>query len=212
MSLDQIALRHGTDKSSAQHNYCPIYERYFQHIRNSPLVLLELGVGGYDRPDIGGHSLRTWAEYFPQGRIYGIDIHDKEFLNNDRIKTFMCSQDDPIRLREILNEIHSPDIIIDDASHISPLTIKAFNILFPSLKSGGIYVIEDVHTSYWSTHGFHGGTHPDTTMNYFKGLADSLMPEHSGKESTFPILSIQFWDRIIFILKKVTIYLFNPTI
>lgn len=201
MSLDQIARRHGTDKSSEHHNYCPTYERYFEPLRNHPIILLELGIGGYDRPGIGGHGLKTWEEYFHQGKIYGVDNQDKSFLDKGRIKTFCCGQDDPVALNNIIGEIGFPDIIIDDASHVSPLTIKSFQLLFPLLKVGGIYVIEDVHASYWPDHGYHGGTHEGTTMNYFKRLADSLNASESKVPNGEGIKSIQFWEKLIFVLK-----------
>lgn len=207
MTLDQIALRYITDKSSTGHKYTAIYEKYFEPIRFKPLTLLELGVGGYARENVGGGSLKMWGDYFPLGNIRAIDIHDKSFLNVGRIKTFVCSQVDEKGLNQVIRTIGAPDIIIDDASHINPLTIRAFQILFFFLKQGGIYVIEDIHTSYWkdiATDGtdFKGGTHPDTVINWFKSLADTLHPEHSGQKDHYGIASIQFWEKMIFIIKK----------
>jgi hypothetical protein len=41
-----------------------------------------------------------------------------------------------------------PDVTIDDASHLSSKTITSFRTWFPMLAHGGLYVVEDVATSY----------------------------------------------------------------
>src|SRR5690242_2578657 len=120
MILDTIAKKHGTDKSSKGHNYCKIYECYFEPLRYQSLTLLEIGVGGYDKPTIGGHSLRAWKEYFPSASIIGVDIHEKN-LNEHRIRCYQGSQDDPAFLQSVIFQEGRPDIIIDDGSHINEL-------------------------------------------------------------------------------------------
>lgn len=71
--LTRLAIRHGTDKWGP-HFYTPIYHRLLAPFRNGPVQFLEIGVGGYEYRKVGGASLATWAEYFPNGRIVGIDI------------------------------------------------------------------------------------------------------------------------------------------
>ena len=200
MTLDQIAIKHGTDKSSAHHGYCETYELYFTPLREKKLTLLELGFGGYQYPDRGGAGAKTWAEYFPKAEVYTIDNNYKNPLPHPRIHFNQVSQSDDVALSNLILHICSPDIIIDDASHTSPLTIRSFEILFPLLKSGGIYVVEDTHASYWTEHGFDGGWHENTTMNYFKRLTDSLNHENNGLQS-LGIKAIHFWRQQIFILK-----------
>ena len=51
MTLDEIGLRYGPDKSSAHHNYLYIYDRYFTHLREEKFAFLELGYGGYKYAD-----------------------------------------------------------------------------------------------------------------------------------------------------------------
>lgn len=201
-SLDSIALRHGTDKSSAHHNYTKIYEQYFEPVRDYPeLVLIEAGFGGYNYIDRGGESAKTWRDYFSQAKIVITDIHPKKFIPDNTI-FYQGSQDDAEFWNKVVSERGNPDIFIDDASHVSALCIETFKIMFPLLKAGGIYVVEDIHSSYWPDHGFGGGHHPDTTINFFKSLVDTLQAEHSGKPDIYGIASIHFWDKIIFILKK----------
>ena len=71
--LTAIAIRHGTDKWGL-HFYTPIYHSLLAPLRDKPLRLLEIGVGGYGSKYLGGSSLAMWAEYFGQGRIVGIDL------------------------------------------------------------------------------------------------------------------------------------------
>ncbi|WP_138774321.1 class I SAM-dependent methyltransferase [Desulfohalovibrio reitneri] len=100
----------------------------------------------------GGSSLRMWRTYFPKARVYGIDIHDKKSHDERRIKTFKGSQVDGDFLDRVIDEIGRPDIIIDDGSHINSHIIGSFEHLFPKMKEGGIYAVEDQQTSYWPEH------------------------------------------------------------
>jgi len=143
MNLEELAIKHGTDKKCEEgHGYTPFYEKYFEPLRNETVKLMELGVHE-------GWSMNMWVEYFPNGEFWGID-NDKEGLcpkdfNNDMIHFHLGSQDDELFLKSVCGE-NKFDIIIDDCSHISKLSIRSFDILFPYLKEGGIYVIEDLHT------------------------------------------------------------------
>src|SRR5688572_29005178 len=106
VSLVELARKHGTDKGKG-HSYVVHYERHFRHLRDEPVVLLEIGTGGYARPRSAGESLRMWKEYFPRGTIIGLDIYDKSALREDRIDIEQGSQDDP----EVINGLakrHGP--------------------------------------------------------------------------------------------------------
>lgn len=211
-TLDQIMSEHGSDKASWAHNYCPNYEQWFNPIRDKELVLLELGIGGEDT-EPGGASLLGWKEYFLNATVAGLDIYPKQHLVAGGIHVFQGSQDDKELLEGIVEWITPPDIIIDDASHINELTIKSFQILFPLLKAGGIYVIEDLQCSYrWD---FGGSLElsnmlPQTIMNYLFGMLHSLHPiketanEHYQKPSEFiEIESVNFYPDMVVIKKKI---------
>jgi hypothetical protein len=208
-TLDQIALECGTDKSSRHHDYCRIYEKYFEKWRDSPITLIEAGFGGYEHFGRGGESIRMWQEYFTMANIVSFDLYPKDVdLYDSRRTSYYCGhQTDKEFLREMISVSGHPNIIIDDASHINPLTIDTFTYLWPRLKSGGIYVVEDLETSYWSAIAsdgtdFKGGeNNPGAAMNYFKGLADSVNHWYSSVPD-FDIEAIHFWRQIIFILKK----------
>ncbi len=69
------------------------------------------------------------------------------------------------------------DIIIDDGSHHSNDVIASFDILFERLKPGGIYVVEDLHTSYWPAFG--GGFRAEgSSIEWAKGLIDAINADH----------------------------------
>jgi hypothetical protein len=173
--LDLLAALCGTDKYGV-HHYTPVYEALARPLRRRAISLLELGVGGYGR-GLGGESLLMWAAYFSKGRIYGVDIEDKTALSGGRIKVFQCSQTDRQRLTALCDEIGPFDLVIDDGSHVNPHQIESFRILWPYVKDGGWYVIEDVQTSYWPSYG--GGApgspaYASSCMSFFKALADSV--------------------------------------
>jgi hypothetical protein len=153
--------------------------------------------------------LRMWKRYFPFGKIFSLDIYDKSQFEESRIKIFKGDQTDTSLLERIIGQIGKPDIIIDDGSHINEHVVKTFELLFPLLKTGGIYVVEDTETSYWPDYGGDSENlnNPATTMNYFKRLSDCLNHQELLKRDYVPsyfdrnIYSIQFYHNIIFIFK-----------
>jgi hypothetical protein len=215
-SLRAIATFYHSDKWNG-HWYAQHYEHHFRSLRKKPITLLEIGVGGEVDPELGGSSLRMWRTYFPNARIYGIDIFEKSCHNERRIKTFRGSQADEAFLKKTIDEIGSPDIIIDDGSHLNEHVIKTFQFLFPHLSSSGIYVVEDTQTSYWPKLG--GSSEDfnrlDTTMGFLKSLIDGLNYEefagfnregyrHPGYEETYfdkTITSMHFYHNLAFIYK-----------
>ena len=171
-------------------------------------MFLEIAIGGYGSPEYGGASLRMWRTYFPNGRIYGIDIHDKSPHDEARIKTFRGSQADQIFLDRVLGEIGQPDVIIDDGSQVCAHIVQTFNILFPRLRDGGFYFVEDTQTSYWPDYGG-SDSEPDdprTTVGFFKQMIHGLnhAERQNPKEPTYfekKIISITFFHNLIGIKK-----------
>jgi hypothetical protein len=208
VDLDTLALRFGSDKW-ADHWYTPHYERHFAPLREQRVRLLEIGVGGYDAPDEGGGSLLMWKYYFRRGLVYGLDIFDKSSLDEARLTTVMGSQSDPARLAEVAEQIGPLDIVIDDGSHLSGDVVTAFTALFPRLRPGGLYVIEDLQTSYWP--GWNGGhtalDDPATSLGFLKTLVDSLhhqeRPGHQPSDVDRMIGGLHFYHNIAFIEKSV---------
>jgi demethylmacrocin O-methyltransferase len=181
----------------------------FKKFKYKKINLLEIGVGGYKNPFSGGNSLRMWKKYFPYGNIFSIDIYDKSPIQERKIKIFKGSQVDDFFLNSVLKETGELDLIIDDGSHINEHVIQTFKLLFPKLKKGGIYVIEDTQTSYWKSYGGDSMNlnNPNTMMNFFKSLTDGLNHKEiinpAFKENYYDknIVSIHFYHNLIFIYK-----------
>jgi hypothetical protein len=151
MLLDDLMKLYYTDKCSLDHGYNVFYEEFLEPIKNDNLSLLEIGIY---RPPAGsirqeGASLKTWYDYLPNTKIYGIDLDDFSNLNNDRIQTFICNHDKPEMLIDVMNKIGSElDIIIDDGSHFMNSHQIILSTLFRYLKPGGMFIIEDLHTCH----------------------------------------------------------------
>lgn len=183
--LNNIGLKAGTDKNNAvgHHGYLDTYESYLKEWKDKRIALIEIGVGGYEYPDRGGESLRMWYEYFPHAKLTGIDLYEKHGIMNDRTEFYQGSQTNKHLLKTILsrNEDAERRVVIDDASHNNRLTIETFNIIFPLLKSSDLYIVEDVHTSYWDNKEYDGSEKPGdkgTTMQFFSFLTHQLNGEH----------------------------------
>jgi len=141
-TFDQIALENNADKSSLCHDYMTKYERHFSKFIDKDINILEIGVAS-------GASLRTWRDIFPKANIYGIDINPSCIQqDSERIKIYIGSQFEKRFLDSVMKEIGSVSIIIDDGSHNTEHEIFTFEVLFPQLSKGGVYAIEDLHTSY----------------------------------------------------------------
>ncbi len=206
--LTELAKKYNCDKWGA-HRYTPHYHRFFEKFRYSKINLLEIGVGGYDDPCRGGESLCMWEEYFPNAKIVAIDIYPKEVCQKERIKIYQGSQIDK-NLLQIINNNDGPfDIIIDDGSHMNQHIIKSFDMLFPMLKDQGVYVVEDLQTSYWN---YYGGDsfnlkNKKTAINYFRKLVHSLNYEEIDNPSYQPtyydknIIGIHFYHNMVFVEK-----------
>lgn len=141
MTLDELAVKHNTDKGNQGHNYCRIYEMYLADKKYKIKKVLEIGV---DR----GQSLLMWRDYFPNAEIYGIDIIDVP-LKEERITVFKGDGTDQGFADRVIKPLGEFDLIIDDGSHTSRDINTTLEIYFHNyLKPGGFYVIEDLHAVY----------------------------------------------------------------
>ncbi len=210
--LARLAAAFESDKEGG-HHYTRHYQHHFGPLQYEKLNVLEIGIGGYEFPNSGGASLRMWKAYFPNSRIFGLDIYDKSYHDDHRIKTFKGSQVDEEFLKKVAEEIGTIDIIIDDGSHLNEHIIKTFKILFPLLGPNGIYAVEDLQTSYWETvagqnwDGSRDLTAPHTGMNFLKSLVDGLNHEEFMADDYAPnyfdrhIVAMHFYHNLAFIYK-----------
>ena len=150
--LTRLAIHHGTDKYG-QHLYTPVYDRLFSHLREQPVRLLEIGIGWPQVSVLGGASLRMWRDYFPFGRIVGLDLQPKRLDLGPRVTVVQGSQTDTGLLRS-LHAAYGPfDIVIDDGSHRVGDVLTSFETLYPLLSDGALYAVEDTQTAYWPDFG-----------------------------------------------------------
>jgi NifU-like protein involved in Fe-S cluster formation len=204
-------LTQTTDKYNL-HNYYQTYKQLSKTINVNKL--LEIGVGGYQSSHLGGDSLFSWAELFPVAKLVALDYYDKSLIEKPlNSEIYLGSQDDPEILQKMVDEQGTFDIIIDDGSHISRHIIYSFEFLFPHLSDDGVYVIEDTQTSYWKK--FEGDLDsPNTSMNYFKALLDSINakeisvehPQFLAHPFASQIKSICFEHNLILITKGTNTY------
>lgn len=151
MTLQQISETYKTDKSTWEHNYYDrVYDPVFSPLKDSTKKVCEIGVCGQWK-EVGwddGHSLAVWRDFFTNAEILGLDHlpFDDKFLG-DRVTVDYIDQSNKEQVIEYSSKLTDYDIIIDDGSHKmydQQITLAYF---FKSLKSGGIFVMEDLHTS-----------------------------------------------------------------
>lgn len=179
-SLGELHAEHKGKMTDKWSSYLPIYEKIFSRYADLPISLFEIGIQN-------GGSLEVWSKYFPNAvHIAGCDINPQcaalEY-ENPHISLLIGDAKSPAVMEQLTALSSRWDIIIDDGSHISHDTVSSFSQYFPLLADDGVYVIEDLHCSYWSD--FEGGIfHPWSSMTFFKLLPDVLNHEHWGISDT----------------------------
>lgn len=177
-TLDEIGILYGTDKASNHHKYLDHYGNIFSNLRDENVKILEIGV-------LFGQSLSMLSNFFPNGEIFAFDIEDKRDLIKDRVNILVGDQSD----RKFLDSFEDDyfDIILDDGSHRMDHQQISFGSLFRKLKSKGIYIIEDLHTSdpkYFETlkygnQKFHlNHDSSNTTIKFLEGLLGDHGPNY----------------------------------
>lgn len=159
-------------------HYFEIYDHFFSNFRDKKINVLEIGVQN-------GGSLKMWKEYFKNAKIYGLDIDPScQKFGNKNTRIFIGDQSNLNFLNETAKIIGELDIIIDDGSHIMQDQIISLQTLFPYLQEGGIYLIEDLHTSYLQGY---GGSYKgeNTCLEFLKELIDSINRQASAKPDYF---------------------------
>ena len=206
-TLAELAGQFKTDKWG-QHRYAQHYQRHLEHLREEPINLLEIGVGGYTAPDKGGESLRMWKAFFPRAQVFGLDLHEKSALEEDRIRIFRGDQSVPDSLRLVAEQIGPLNVIIDDGSHLSPHVRTSFQTLFPLLAVDGIYAIEDLQTSYWPEFQGSDDPHdPTTSMAMVKDLVDGLNyeeyvdPQYAPTYTDLHVTAVHAYHNLVLVQK-----------
>jgi len=167
--LEKYFFNNKNKRIHKESNYFEIYDRHFSKFRGKDINVIEIGVGS-------GESARMWLDYFgPYATIHGVDINP-DCLNAqaDRINIHIGDQADTSFLQSVVSSIPFIDVVIDDGGHQMVQQITTFETLFPKIQANGIYLCEDLHTSYWSKKYEGGYKKPNTFVEYSKDLIDCL--------------------------------------
>jgi SAM-dependent methyltransferase len=179
-TLARTFFQHDGKLSDKWEQYLSIYEIELKRFvaEAKPVRLLEIGVQN-------GGSLEIWSKYLPPGStVIGVDIDPKvqnlRFEGN--VQAFVADINDSEKVERLIGA--DPfDIVIDDGSHTSRDIIAAFKSLFSRVSPGGKYIVEDLHASYWSSHG--GGLRlRSSSIEYLKDIVDALNADHFRSEDT----------------------------
>lgn len=205
------------------HGYHRFYDYFLSPMKNEKFNLLEIGVDKFG-------SLLLWYNYFKNAKIFGFDknkyLSNYSLIKNEYKKNIKIIKGDHTEINDLKNLISVTGkckLIIDDGSHVPEHQLSNFNYLFKNcLTDGGIYIIEDIETSYW-TDGYlynykikSGYKKNNNIVQIFKDIADIvnypfLLPKNKKKliksskilkENINEIIMISFGTNCIIIKKK----------
>lgn len=184
-------VRKCTDKNNS--GFGAVYDEIFLPYKDTANKVLELGV------NLGG-SVWVWDKYFTKAEIHGVDIQKRyRSLGFDRFSFHACDLGNKDDLAKTSKAVGPCDIIIDDASHSWSHQIAAFETFFPLVERQGLYIVEDVETSYNENR--KEDVPCPTFVEYVKNLIDSVIWDLSGK-NTYGIEYITFRHNMIIMRKK----------
>jgi hypothetical protein len=215
-SLEELFDRGTGGRCSKWRHYFEIYERYFSRFKGTECAYLEIGV------QLGG-SLDIFKEYLgDRTRVVGVDLNPEcKQWERDGVEILIGDQADAAFMGGVVVPRGPFDIIIDDGGHIPDQQLVSFLTLFPHLKEGGVYLVEDLHTTFWL-----GGQTSRFGINFYdfaRGLAEKLTLYHVDQRlmeryqlpreqrsdtvsfsnfATTDIFGIHFYDSVIVFEKR----------
>lgn len=202
LPLREIAKCHDTTKARRRNeerwpSLAEVYEPYLDAYRQTAERVLEIGVES-------GGSLAMWAEYFPAARVYGVDLRapKRAGLDPERITVIVGDQSEPGFRSELAIRVAPVDFVIDDGSHRFDDQRETLLALWPSLRPGGVYIVEDVHTSYREKKWGGGPGKAGTFMEWAKGLLDDVHAREHGQQPAIADLESVSFHYSAAILRK----------
>jgi hypothetical protein len=160
---------------SVKHSsYFQVYSDLFKKYKDMNIIFVEIGV-------LNGGSLFMWRDYFgPNVRIIGVDLNPlAKMWEKDGFEIHIGSQSDPIFWKEFFQAVGPVDLILDDGGHTFLQQIVTAHNCIPNINDGGLLVVEDTHTSYFTSFGYPSKY---TFMEWTKRLIDNI-------NSRFPSLN-----------------------
>ena len=181
-------------------HYFEIYDRHFSRLRGRKINILEIGI-------MHGGSLQMWQNYFNgNAMIYALDINPEcKKFESENVKVYIGSQEDKKFLQQLAKELPPLDLLIDDGGHSMKQQITTFQELYDKVKDDGVYLIEDLHTSYMK---FYGGGYKKSRsfIEFSKNFIDKLHAWHTKKVPvdgfTRSTHSLHFYDSILVLEKR----------
>jgi len=153
VSLDNVIDRKWRSDKNSAHSYLPLYDTLLEPIKESAISVLEIGIGGGPKKK-GGGSLLMWRKYFPNAKIYGIDISSKkvvldEVINDDKVILYNeTNAYDKMFVKNNLEDIKF-DYMLDDGPHTLESMEDFIKLYTPLMSKNGILIIEDIQDIDW---------------------------------------------------------------
>ncbi|HMH20596.1 MAG TPA: class I SAM-dependent methyltransferase [Puia sp.] len=181
-------------------HYFEIYDRHLNYLKGRKINMLEIGIAH-------GGSLEMWNDYFKGNvMIYAVDINPEcKKFESENVKVFIGSQEDEGFLNGLKQKIPKLDFLLDDGGHTMKQQIATFKVLFNHVADDGVYICEDLHTSYFKYFG--GGLKKKRSfIEYSKNLIDKLHAWHTKDlevdEFTKTTHSLHYYDSVLVIEKR----------
>ena len=176
-------------------NYFEIYENLFKRFVNKKITLVEVGIGN-------GGSLFMWRNYFgKKAKIIGIELNpEAKILEKKGFKIFIGDQSNPDFWKRFYKKVGKIDILIDDGGHTNLQQITTLMESIKFIKGGGVFVVEDTHTSFMRNKGFKNPSR-FSFINFTSSLIKILHRRNPmlNKELNYLsklIYSIEYYDSI----------------
>ena len=145
-----------TDKITT-HKYYPMYGQFLlpYYERIPQMKMLEIGLG-CDMNYEPGASVALWKKLFPEANLWEaeynetcVDISTKQG-KLDGFNVLVGDQGNNATLDSWIEKSGGEfDIIIDDGGHHNCQILASFIKLWPTIKPGGLYFIEDLQVGKW---------------------------------------------------------------
>lgn len=169
VTVEDLMYKYKSDKSRDDHGYTKLYDMLFSETRHSIKNMTEVGIAS-------GQSIQAWYRYFPNAEIHGFDIRyyneitpkNMEFLK-PRVHAHIVDVLAAKKLSDVGLVEDSMDLVIEDGPHTAISQELFLQKLFPIVKPGGFYVIEDI--------GYKGIRNNGEALQKFYQNPDLLMPE-----------------------------------
>ena len=175
-----------------KHNtYFAVYDALFSRYRGQSVTFVEIGV-------LGGGSLFMWREFLgPQARIIGVDLNpNAKKWEAHGFEIFIGSQSDPTFWQAFFQRVGPVDVVLDDGGHTFRQQVITTEQVLEHIRSGGMLVVEDTHTSYQRGYGIRSRSF----LQYVKHFLDRINSRFAPLVSSTTdrrVWSIQIFESIV---------------